>query len=154
MSVSLREIKREFTKFLKRKNLKVTQSRLELIDLIAEYGKHFEVEELVSWIATRTDRSVSRSTIYRTIKLLQEFGVIREVIKQGNRTIYEFVAGKSHHDHLVCVECGKIIEFVNEDIEKLQDQVCKEYDFQPLHHRLEIFGVCADCRRNSYTVDR
>ncbi len=146
MSVSLNEIKREFRKFLKRRNMKVTQSRLKLIDLIADYGKHFEVEELVSWIATQADRSVSRSTIYRTIKLLQEFGVIKEVIKHGNRTIYEFVAGKVHHDHLVCIECGKIIEFVNEDIEKLQDEVCGEYNFQPMHHRLEIFGVCSECR--------
>ncbi len=146
MSVNLNEIKNEFKKFLKRKNMKVTQSRLDLIDLIADYGKHFEVEELVNWIANRTDRSVSRSTIYRTIKLLQEFGVIKEVIKLSNRTIYEFVVGKSHHDHLVCVECGKIIEFVNEDIEKLQDEVCEEYDFQPIHHRLEIFGVCSECR--------
>ncbi len=147
MSINLNEIKREFTKFLKRKNMKVTQSRLDLIDLIADYGKHFEVEELVNWIAMQSDKTVSRSTIYRTIKLLQEFGVIKEVIKQGSRTIYEFVAGKAHHDHLVCVECGKIIEFVNEDIEKLQDEVCDQYDFQPLHHRLEIFGICADCRR-------
>lgn len=146
MSVNLNEIKNEFKKFLKRKNMKVTQSRLDLIDLIADYGRHFEVEELVNWIANRTDRSVSRSTIYRTIKLLQEFGVIKEVIKLSNRTIYEFVVGKSHHDHLVCVECGKIIEFVNEDIEKLQDEVCEEYDFQPIHHRLEIFGVCSECR--------
>ncbi len=147
MSVDLKEIKNEFKKFLKRKNMKVTQSRLDLIDLIADYGKHFEVEELVSWIATKTNRSVSRSTIYRTIKLLQEFGVIKEVIKLSNRTIYEFVVGKSHHDHLVCVECGKIIEFVNEDIEKLQDEVCERYDFQPMHHRLEIFGVCSECRK-------
>ncbi len=147
MGVDLTEIKNEFKKFLKRKNMKVTQSRLDLIDLIADYGKHFEVEELVNWIASRADRSVSRSTIYRTIKLLQEFGVIKEVIKLSNRTIYEFVVGKSHHDHLVCVECGKIIEFVNEDIEKLQDEVCEEYEFQPIHHRLEIFGICSDCRK-------
>ncbi len=146
MSIDVEEIKREFSRFLKRKNMKVTQSRLNLIDLIARYGKHFEVEELVSWIATQTDRSVSRSTIYRTLKLLQEFGVIKEVIKQNNRTIYEFVAGKAHHDHLVCMECGKIIEFVNEDIEKLQDEVCKQFDFQPTHHRLEIFGICSECR--------
>ncbi len=146
MRVDLEEIKREFAKFLKRKNMKVTQSRLKLIDLIAEYGKHFEVEDLVNWIATRADKNVSRSTIYRTIKLLQEFGVIKEVIKLNNRTIYEFVAGKAHHDHLVCTECGKIIEFVNEDIEKLQDEVCADYDFLPSHHRLEIFGICSECK--------
>ncbi len=149
MKVNLNQLKEEFKKYLKRKNMKITQSRLDLIDLLASYGKHFEVEELVNWVSSRTDRRVSRSTIYRTIKLLQEFGAIKEVIKQNNRTIYEFVVGKPHHDHLVCVECGRIIEFVNEDIENLQDEVCKEYDFEPMNHRLEIFGICSDCRRKN-----
>ncbi len=151
MSTDLNEIKKEFIKFLKRKNMKITQSRLNLIDLISKYGRHFEVEELANWVAMKAGRSVSRSTIYRTIKLLQEFGVIREVIKQNNRTIYELVVGKSHHDHLVCMECGKIIEFVDEDIEKLQDEVCRRYDFQPDHHRLEIFGICSECRKSKVT---
>ncbi len=151
MSVDLKEIKKEFTKFLKRKNMKVTQSRLDLIDLIADYGKHFEVEELVSWVSKRTNRGVSRSTIYRTLKLLQDFGIIKEVIKQNNRTIYEFIVGKSHHDHLVCVECGKITEFVDEDIENLQDEVCAKYGFSPLNHRLEIFGICSECMSRKKT---
>ncbi len=147
MKVNLNQLKDEFKRYLKKNNMKITQSRLDLIDLLASYGKHFEVEELVNWVSSKTDRRVSRSTIYRTIKLLQEFGAIKEVIKQNNRTIYEFVVGKPHHDHLVCVECGKIIEFVNEDIENLQDEVCREYEFEPINHRLEIFGICADCRK-------
>ncbi len=149
MKVNLNQLKDEFKRYLKRRNMKVTQSRLDLIDLLASYGRHFEVEELVNWVASRTDRRVSRSTVYRTIKLLQEFGAIKEVIKQNNRTIYEFVVGKPHHDHLVCVECGKIIEFVNEDIENLQDEVCREYDFEPMNHRLEIFGICSECRKQT-----
>ncbi len=151
MSVNLNDLKRRFKEFLRHRNMKVTQSRLDLIDLIASYRKHFEVEELVNWISLKTNRGVSRSTIYRTIKLLQEFGVIREVIKQNNRTIYEFVAGKSHHDHLVCIECGKIIEFVDEDIEKLQDEVCAQYGFKAVNHRLEIFGICSDCAQAKVT---
>ncbi len=146
MGVNTEELKRAFTEFLKRKNMKITRTRLDLIDLIADYNKHFEIEELVNWITSRTDRKVSRSTIYRTIKLLEEFGVIKEVIKKDNKTIYEFVVGRAHHDHLVCIECGKIIEFVSEDIEKMQDEVCRAYSFKPIHHRLEIFGLCKDCQ--------
>ena len=146
MGVNTEELKRAFTEFLKRKNMKITRTRLDLIDLIADYNKHFEIEELVNWITSRTDRKVSRSTIYRTIKLLEEFGVIKEVIKKDNKTIYEFVVGRSHHDHLVCIECGKIIEFVSEDIEKMQEEVCRAYSFKPIHHRLEIFGLCKDCQ--------
>jgi ferric uptake regulator, Fur family len=66
--------------------------------------------------------------------------------KTNNRTIYEFVVGKQHHEHLICVECGKIIEFNKEEIEQLQEKVCEEYDFTPINHRLEIFGLCSDCK--------
>jgi len=96
----------------------------------------------------------SRSTVYRTVRLLQEFGAIREVIKLGNRTIYEFVAGKPHHEHLICVECGKIIEFYKEEIEELQDRVCEEYDFTPLNHRLEVFGLCSECKGKRHESGR
>ena len=77
----------------------------------------------MNWILSKNNTSVSRSTIYRTVKLLQEFGAVREIIKINNRTIYEFMAGRSHHDHLICVECKKIIEFVDQEIEELQDQI-------------------------------
>jgi len=145
-SVDLAELKEEFSKFLKRKNMKVTKARLDLIDLLAGYDKHFQIEELVNWISSKSDKKVSRSTIYRTIKLLEEFGAIREVIKKDNKTIYEFVAGSPHHDHLVCLNCGKIIEFVSEDIENLQGEICKHYGFKPVNHRLEIFGLCKSCQ--------
>lgn len=142
------EVKTRFEKFLKQKGFKVTRGRINLVDKVASYGTHFEIEELVRWISSQENGSVaSRSTIYRTVKLLQDFGAIREVIKLGNRTIYEFVAGKPHHEHLICVECGKIIEFNHQDIEELQEKVCEEYDFMPLNHRLEIFGICSDCKK-------
>ncbi|HID65799.1 MAG TPA: transcriptional repressor [Aquificaceae bacterium] len=147
MGINIEELKKEFTKFLKKKNMKITKSRLDMIDIIADYKKHFEIEELVNWISTRSDKKVSRSTVYRTVKLLEEFGAIKEVIKKNNKTIYEFVVGRSHHDHLVCTECGKIIEFVNEDIETLQDEICRQYGFKPIHHRLEIFGLCEECQK-------
>lgn len=146
MGVTTEELKKAFIEFLKKKNMKITNTRLGLIDLIANYNKHFEIEELVNWISSQTDRRVSRSTIYRTIKLLEEFGAIKEVIKKNNKTIYEFVVGRPHHDHLICVECGKIIEFVSDDIEKLQNEVCEAYSFKPFHHRLEIFGICKSCQ--------
>lgn len=147
--MQLNELKQKFEQFLKQKGYKVTKSRLELIDKIASYGSHFEIEQLVMWVSNQDKGVVSRSTIYRTVKLLQEFGAIREVIKLGNRTIYEFIAGKPHHEHLICVKCGKIIEFYREDIEEIQDKVCEEYKFTPLNHRLEVFGVCSGC---SYSV--
>ncbi|BAI70063.1 transcriptional regulator, Fur family [Hydrogenobacter thermophilus TK-6] len=143
--MELSELKKQFEQFLKQKGYKITKSRLDLVDKIASYGTHFEIEDLVMWITSQDRGTASRSTIYRTIRLLQDFGAIREVIKLGNRTIYEFVAGRPHHEHLICVKCGKIIEFSREEIEELQDRVCEEYRFTPINHRLEIFGVCSEC---------
>ncbi|WP_448587965.1 Fur family transcriptional regulator [Thermocrinis sp.] len=149
MQAELENLKIDFEKFLKNKGNKITRRRFDIIEIIASYGKHFEIEELVRWISSQNKNIASRSTIYRTVKLLQEFGAIREVIKLNNRTIYEFVVGKQHHEHLICVECGKIIEFYKQDIEVLQDEVCKEYDFTPLNHRLEIFGICSNCKNKA-----
>ena len=64
------------------------------------------------------------------------------------------MAGKPHHEHLICVECGKIIEFYKEEIEELQDRVCEEYDFTPLNHRLEVFGICSECKGKRYESGR
>ncbi len=146
MQVQIEKLKDQFETYLKQRGYKITKSRFDIIDLIAKYGSHFEIEELVDWISQRNRKVASRSTIYRTVKLLQEFGAIREVIKLNNRTIYEFIVGRPHHEHLVCIECGKIIEFNRDEIEELQEEVCKEYDFLPLNHRLEIFGICSECR--------
>ena len=87
---------------------------------------------------------VSRATVYRTLNILKEMGLVNEVIKYRNKTIYE-ISLKQHHDHLICTKCGSIIEFSEEEIEKLQDKICKEYGFKPETHRLEIFGICKNC---------
>ncbi len=146
MQTPLNDLKREFERFLKSKGNKITKSRFDIIDMIASYGTHFEIEDLVRWISSQNKNIASRSTIYRTVKLLQDFGAVREVIKLNNRTIYEFVVGKQHHEHLICINCGKIIEFYKQEIETLQDQVCKEHGFTPVNHRLEIFGICSECK--------
>ncbi len=145
--MKLAELKRQFEAYLKQRGYKKTKNRFDIIDMVAEYGPHFEIENLVNWITHKNRRVASRSTVYRTVKLLQEFGAIREVVKLNNRTIYEFVIDKPHHEHLVCVECGRIIEFYKNEIEELQDEVCKEHNFTPLNHRLEIFGICSSCEK-------
>lgn len=146
VNMDTKRLKEEFVDFLKKHHQKITKSRLELLDIIANYKKHFEIEELVTYIQ-RTKKLASRATIYRTIKLLMDFGVIKEIIKQNNKTIYEFCPSESHHDHLICTSCNKIIEFLNEDIEKLQEEICKSHKFLPTHHRLEIFGLCKECQK-------
>ena len=133
-----------FKDYLKCKGLRYTKQREDIIRRILETKGHFEIEEIVLDFR-KQNLGVSRSTIYRTLNILKELGIVNEVIKYKNKTLYE-VALKEHHDHLVCEKCGKIIEFHSKDLEEIQDKICREYGFEPTFHRLEIYGICRECR--------
>jgi Fur family ferric uptake transcriptional regulator len=111
---------------------------------VFENRGHFEAEELL--IDMRKNRKrVSKATIYRTLALLVKSGLLREVIFGEKHAHYEHVYGCNHHEHLVCIKCGKIIEFSDEEIEKFQDEVCVKNKFKPESHRFQITGYCEDC---------
>lgn len=137
-------VKKQFKDFIKKKGLKFTSQRETILDEILNVKGHFEIEDMVRRIKEK-DIPVSRATVYRTLNILKEMGLVSEVIKYSNKTIYE-ISLKQHHDHLICTKCGNIIEFSEEEIEKLQDKICQEYGFKPETHRLEIFGTCKNCR--------
>ncbi len=143
MRISKKKILNDFKDYLKRENLKFTPQREEILNEILKTKGHFEVEDIVYSLKNKK-KNVSRATVYRTLSILKDMGLVSEVIKYKNKTIYELGLTK-HHDHLICVDCGKIIEFFNSKLEKLQDQVCKDYSFFPMSHRLEIYGLCKDC---------
>jgi len=130
---------------LSSKGFKITKQRKQILDFILKTKGHFEIEDIV-YKMKKKNKDVSRATIYRTIGLLKELGFVEEVIKYDNKTIYE-IAGKGHHDHLICIKCGKIIEFEDKNIEELQNKICKKYNFKPIYHRLEIFGICEECQK-------
>ena len=133
----------KFIEYLKSKGLKLTKQRKELLEEVLDYEGHFEIEDIVHKIKNK-NLPISRATVYRTLNLLKDLGIITEVIKYNNRTIYE-LSLKDHHDHLICRKCGKIIEFSEEEIENLQNKICEEYGFKPEMHRLEIYGLCKEC---------
>lgn len=136
-------IEKQFKDFITRKGLKFTSQRESVLEEILNVRGHFEIEDMVKRIKEK-NIPVSRATVYRTLNILKEMGLVNEVIKYRNKTIYE-ISLKQHHDHLICTKCGSIIEFSEEEIEKLQDKICKEYGFKPETHRLEIFGICKNC---------
>lgn len=133
-----------FEEYLKSKELKYTSERILILKAIFSFRKHFDVEELFERLR-KQGNYVSRATIYRTIPLLLQSGLIAETFRCKNRIGYENIFKKKHHDHLLCIKCGKAIEFFNEKIERLQNEVCKKYNFRPLEHRLGIKGYCEDC---------
>ena len=131
--------------YLRPKGLKFTPERQLILKEVFSTHRHFEVDDLFVRIRRR-DKRISRSTLYRTLRLLVECGLLREVLFGERHSHYEHVLGHEHHDHLLCLRCGRVIEFSNGSIENLQERVCREHEFQPRGHQLQIRGYCRKCR--------
>jgi Fur family ferric uptake transcriptional regulator len=132
-------------KYMAQHGLKSTRQRSLIIDLFFELGGHLTVEELWSGVRRR-DPKVSVATVYRTMKLLGECGLAHARNFGDGQTRYEGVG--HHHDHLICTQCSTIIEFENDRIEALQTRVAKQHGFLVTSHKMELYGLCADCQRN------
>lgn len=143
---SFEEVLTRFRVFLTDKGLRFTREREELLAAIFEAPRHFEAEDLIRTVHDRNSR-VSRATIYRTLSLLEECGILQKSLFGHNRHFYESLVGRHHHDHVVCVRCGQIREFDDERIEAVQNEVCERFGFVLVDHMHEIFGVCANCRQ-------
>lgn len=134
----------KFKGFLESEGLKFTQERQMVLEEILATRQHFEAEALLIRLRQRNKR-VSRATIYRTLTLLVQSKLVNELIFGDRHTSYECVHSRKRHDHLICVSCGRIIEFSRPAIEALRDRICEEYRFQPVAIKLEITGYCAEC---------
>jgi Fur family ferric uptake transcriptional regulator len=121
MAVSPAEKYREF---LATKGLRMTRERSIIVDEVFSSHEHFDAEQLIQRLARRSDgRRVSRSTIYRSLKHLEDAGLIRKVARQEDRDLYEHDYGYPHHDHLICNRCGNLIEFHNDDVSEILEQI-------------------------------
>ena len=135
----------KFAEFLRTKGLRVTAPRREVIELAWATRDHFSAEELTGW-ARRRKCKASRATVYRTLALLSEGNFLGR-IERGGHTLYEHILGHKHHDHLICLGCGKIVEFVNDTIESEQQKVVEKYKFKLISHTHILEGVCQSCSR-------
>ena len=138
------DAEQKFEEFIRSKELKYSSERKHILKSALSFHKHFNADDLFDRLRKHSNH-VSRATIYRTIPLLLQSGLIGEALRCRDKKSYEIIFNKKHHDHLLCVKCGKTIEFYNEGIEKLQNEVCRKYNFTPLEHRLGIKGYCKDC---------
>ena len=107
---------------------------------------HFTAEELVGDVK-RVNPGVARGTVYRTLAMLQEAGVIDKHDFWYGPPYYEVTLGKGHHDHLMCVQCGEIIEFQEPRVERLQQDIVKRFGYQLMYHTHKLYGLCAACQR-------
>ena len=133
-----------FSDYLKEKGKSLTQERVSILKAVLAKRSHFEAEEIVDELKSGENR-VSRASVYRTLKLLEEIELIEAIQGLKEQTQYEPKFLKHHHDHLLCEGCGKIIEFRSDKIEGLQKAICEQKKFHSSHHILQIFGLCENC---------
>jgi Fur family transcriptional regulator, ferric uptake regulator len=135
-----------FLKHIQKKGLKRTSQRDLILDIFLRTEAHLSSEDLYRLVRQK-DPNIGQTTVYRTLKLLAEAGLAREVRFGDGVTHYEHNYKHQHHDHMICSECGRIIEFFSAELEAIQDAMAAKHRFQVTQHLLRIIGVCAECRR-------
>ncbi len=134
-----------FSQGLKKSNLKVTSQRLKILAAFLKTEKHVSCDELYRQLR-RNNPEIGYATVYRTLKLIRETGLAREVDFGDRVSRLEHDYGHSHHDHLICLKCGKFFEVFDPAIEELQEKLAKKHNFTPVKHKMDIFGYCQKCR--------
>jgi Fur family ferric uptake transcriptional regulator len=142
--------KETLTQFLKSRNLRPTRERYLLLQEILHTNGHFDADSLFASLSQRGLKA-SRATVYNTLDLLVRCGLISRYRFGEDHSRYEKAFGRPRHDHLICLECGEIIEFVNEKLDKIQREVCEEKKFTLENSTLQIFGQCSKCFGGNHT---
>ena len=134
-----------FREFIRNKGLRKTPEREQVVRAVFAIHDHFDVDELYV-LLRRQNEKISKATIYRTIPLLLESGLIQEAYFEDGHLHYEHIYGHEHHCHLRCLECGKVIEFTDEIVKDREEKVGDRYDFLVTGPKLEVYGHCAKCK--------
>ena len=134
-----------FRRHLRSQNLKYTPERADILNAIIERDGIFEVEELLLEMRDAGHR-VSKATIYRTVKLLEEAGIITHALLDSRMAHYRLIYGREPCDYLVCMKTGKYIEFTSEEVVALRDSICTQHGWEPVGHRLQIYGISPEGR--------
>lgn len=135
-----------FRRYLRDHRLPVTRQRDLVAEIVFGSDEHLSVDEIQRRLAERGER-VGTATVYRTLEVLVESGLVRAHDFGEGFKRYEPMPTQSHHEHLICVRCGRVVEFANERLERMLPIFADEHGFQHQHHRVEIYGVCRECRQ-------
>ena len=128
------------------KRWRLTAERRIILKEIHTMPSHFTAKELLSRMKSKK-KKVSRATIFRALELFQKERLIEKVELGGESSRYELISNRPHHDHMICVGCGKIIEFQSSLLEENKAKVCQRHHFYPISHTLQMLGYCKNCRQ-------
>ncbi len=131
---------------IRQKSLRSSEKRLTILEAFLEADRHLTAEELYAAVRKK-DPSIGIATIYRTLQLFTECGISGELSLGDTVTRYYPTGGKEHHDHLICLRCGRVVNILSSGIEKTQERLARKNGFLLESHRLDLFGVCGDCRK-------
>ncbi len=146
--------KQRFIDFLAGKHLRLTAQRRTIIDTAFSTSQHFTAEQLLAW-ARHRDKSVSRATVYRTLPLLTESGLVREMDFGKDYKFYDpNYAQHPHHNHIICQDCNKIVEFESERLKRLEKEISHRLGFSIKSHRLQISAQCEELKTRGTCTKR
>ncbi len=136
-----------FKELLKKDGLKFTKQREFVLEILYNNSGHFTPEDIYNLIKEKhSSITIGIATIYRTLSLLEESGIVNSLSFGSKGKKYEFGLTE-HHDHLICSECGKLIEFHDKIIEKRQEEIAQQFNFKMRDHTMNIVGICEDCQQ-------
>lgn len=139
--------RKKFVAFLEEKNLRLTAQRQAIIEAIFSTDEHFTAEQLLDWSRQR-DQSVSRATVYRTLPLMVECGLVREMDFGKDYKYYDpNYADHPHHGHLICQDCDKIVEFESEKLDQLEEEITHKLGFSLKTQQLQISATCDQLKK-------
>ncbi|PKI81314.1 transcriptional repressor [Malaciobacter halophilus] len=142
------EVIEELKRIVKQKGLKYTEQREIVLDILINAEEHLSAEDVYNQIKTKYPESnIGIATVYRALGFLEEVNLITSIAFGTEGKKYESNA-KSHHDHLICTSCGKIVEFLDDEIEKRQERIAKKNKFKITSHSMQLYGTCKDCQES------
>ena len=147
----MKSAKNVLRQYFKSKGLLHSKQREQVLDIFLKTEKHPTIGDLYELVRKKNPK-IGLATVYRAMRVICAAGLARETDFGDGVKRFEHKYGHEHHDHLVCVKCGRIIEVMNPEIEKLQSDLAKKHDFTPLRHRMQIFGTCKSCERREKRV--
>jgi len=139
-----------FKTWISGEGLKATRQREEILNIFLNSSGHKNLAQIYSQVV-KVNPKIGYTTVYRTLKLLTRSGLAAQRKFADGETRYEPISGREHHDHLICLRCGKIIEFEDAALESLQIGIARRYRFKPFHHKMELYGLCVDCGQKRKT---